>query len=226
MALSDNEVSQELKKMVAFINQEALEKAREIQIKADEEFAAEKSKLVRQEISQIDALYERKYKQAELADQITRSNVKNKTRLKILSAQQELLDDIFDQARKRLEGVSKDEGRYEGILKGLILEALYSLNESSVSVKARYNDHGLVAKAILGAEAVYHDSLGEEVKIDIDENDALPDDSAGGVFVAGFNGKIDVNNTLEERLLHMEQESLPAVRMALFGPSPNRKFFD
>ena len=35
--------------MTAFIKQEASEKAREIEIKADEEFAIEKAKLVQQE---------------------------------------------------------------------------------------------------------------------------------------------------------------------------------
>lgn len=41
-AMNDEEVITELKKMVAFIRQEAVEKAREIQVKADEEFAIEK----------------------------------------------------------------------------------------------------------------------------------------------------------------------------------------
>jgi V-type H+-transporting ATPase subunit E len=40
--LNDDEVLSEMKKMVAFIKQEAMEKAREIQVKADEEFAIEK----------------------------------------------------------------------------------------------------------------------------------------------------------------------------------------
>ena len=51
--------------MTAFIRQEALEKAKEIRIKADEEFAIEKSKLVRQDTQSIDTQYERKFKQAE-----------------------------------------------------------------------------------------------------------------------------------------------------------------
>lgn len=41
-SLNDDEVNMELKKMVEFIRQEAQEKAREIQVKADEEFAIEK----------------------------------------------------------------------------------------------------------------------------------------------------------------------------------------
>ena len=212
--------------MVAFINQEALEKGREIQIKADEEFAAEKSKLVRQEISQIDALYERKYKQAELAQQITRSNVKNKSRLKILSAQQELLDDLFEQARKRLGDVHKHRGKYEHILRGLILEGLYCLSESHVKLRARPMDYDAVGKVIPAVKDAYLDSLGKEVMIHIDQADPLSDESVGGVFIVGTHIRIDVNNMLEERLRIMEHEALPAIRMTLFGPSPNRKFFD
>ena len=41
-AMNDDEVNTELKKMVEFIRQEAQEKAREIQVKADEEFAIER----------------------------------------------------------------------------------------------------------------------------------------------------------------------------------------
>lgn len=226
MALSDNEVSAELKKMVAFIKQEALEKAREIHIKADEEFSIEKSKLVRQETQTIDAQYERKFKQAELAQQIARSNVTNKTRLKILAAQQDLLDNIFEQARQELDSVSKDEGKYQGILMNLILEGLYCLNERSVKVQARENDYGVVRKAIPEAEAAYKGALGDEVRVEIDESDPLPADSAGGIIAVGFHGKISVNNTLEERLRLMEQEALPAVRTSLLGPSANRKFYD
>ena len=71
--------------MTAFIKQEALEKAREIQLKADEEFAIEKSKLVRQETAAIDTLYEKKFKQAAMSQQITRSTLANKTRLRAVS---------------------------------------------------------------------------------------------------------------------------------------------
>jgi V-type H+-transporting ATPase subunit E len=98
--------------MTAFIKQEATEKAREIEIKANEEFAIEKSKLVRQETDSIDASYDKKFKQATMSQQITRSTVANKTRLKVLGARQELLDEIFEAAQKRLAEGTKDKGRY------------------------------------------------------------------------------------------------------------------
>lgn len=46
--------------------QEASEKAREVLVKADEEFNIEKAKLVRQETTAIEAQFGRKKKQAEV----------------------------------------------------------------------------------------------------------------------------------------------------------------
>lgn len=69
-AMNDDEVITELKKMVAFIRQEAVEKAREIQVKADEEFAIEKAKIVRQEGMNLDAQYEKKMKQVEVSQKM------------------------------------------------------------------------------------------------------------------------------------------------------------
>ncbi|KAL1955586.1 hypothetical protein VTO42DRAFT_8389 [Malbranchea cinnamomea] len=227
-ALSDDQVAGELRKMTAFIRQEALEKAREIRIKADEEFAIEKSKLVRQETAAIDALYEKKFKQAAMSQQITRSTLANKTRLRVLSARQELLDELFEKARARLgEAASKGKQEdYEQTLMGLVLEGLYALNESKVRVRVRKQDNDVAKKALEEAEKKFKETVGKEVKVDIDEEEPLPESSAGGVVIVGGGGKIEINNTLEERLRLLETDALPAVREMLFGKNENRKFFD
>lgn len=49
---------------------------------------------------------------------------------------------------------------------------------------------------------------------------------AGGVVVVGGNGKIDINNTLEERLHLLETDALPSIRVTLFGENENRRFHD
>lgn len=49
---------------------------------------------------------------------------------------------------------------------------------------------------------------------------------AGGVNIIGGDGKIDINNTFEARLDLLKSSAAPAVREALFGKNPNRKFFD
>jgi V-type H+-transporting ATPase subunit E len=171
------QVAGELRKMTAFIKQEALEKAREIQIKADEEFAIEKSKLVRQETAAIDALYEKKFKQAAMSQQITRSTLANRTRLRVLSARQELLDELFERARKEVGSASGNAKKYQGVLKGLMLEGLYYLNEDKAAVQVRKKDYDMAKKAIEEAQKEFKDKVGREVTIDIDEKNPLPDGS-------------------------------------------------
>lgn len=90
--MNDDEVLSEMKKMVSFIKQEAMEKAREIQVKADEEFAIEKvslrisvgrncglmegyvwcaqAKIVRSEAQNIESTYEKKRKQATVSQKM------------------------------------------------------------------------------------------------------------------------------------------------------------
>lgn len=165
--------------MTAFIRQEALEKAREIQLKADEEFAIEKSKLVRQETAAIDVLYEKKFKQASMSQQITRSTLSNKTRLRVLSSRQALLDELFERARQQLSSGStgSKKGDYEKILEGLVLEGLYTLNETKVAIRARKKDYETVKKAIEGASKQFKDNVGKDATVEIDEEEPIPDES-------------------------------------------------
>ncbi|KAN0076170.1 ATPase, V1/A1 complex, subunit E [Elaphomyces granulatus] len=225
-ALSDDQVAGELRKMTTFIRQEALEKAREIQIKADEEFAIEKSKLVRQETSAIDVLYEKKFKQASMSQQITRSTLANRTRLRVLSARQGLLDELFQHARDRISSASDDTKQYQAVVKGLVLEGLYDLNEDKLAIQARGKDYGVVKQAIEQAKMEFKDTVGRDITVEIDEKNPLPEGLAGGVVIVGGGGKIDINNTFEERLRLLEIDALPTVRETLFGKNVNRKFFD
>jgi V-type H+-transporting ATPase subunit E len=50
--------------------------------------------------------------------------------------------------------------------------------------------------------------------------------SAGGLSIIGGGGKIDVNNTFEERLKLLQDAALPSIRTTLFGKNENRKFYD
>ena len=65
MALSDADVKKQIKHMMAFIEQEANEKAEEIDAKAEEEFNIEKGRLVQTQRLKIMEYYEKKEKQIE-----------------------------------------------------------------------------------------------------------------------------------------------------------------
>ncbi|KAJ1025011.1 hypothetical protein NDA18_004297 [Ustilago nuda] len=220
--MNDDEVLSEMKKMVAFIKQEALEKAREIQIKADEEFAIEKAKIVRQEAINIDWQYEKKIKQAEVAQKIAQSNQTNKSRLKILQTREQHLQSLFDAARDKLNDIAKEQEKYKKLLSKLILQGLLQLMESKVTVTVRSNDVQLAQEAAKQAEKDFKDKSGKDASVTVQQG--LNKDSAGGVALSGHAGRITINNTLEERLRLLEDRMLPEIRLDLFGPNQNRKF--
>lgn len=115
-SLTPNQVNDELNKMQAFIRKEAEEKAKEIQLKADQEYEIEKTSIVRNETNNIDVNYEAKLKKLSLKQQITKSTIANKIRLKVLSAREQSLDQIFDEAKEKLASLAKNESTYKPIL--------------------------------------------------------------------------------------------------------------
>ncbi|KAI0635222.1 ATPase V1/A1 complex subunit E [Trametes polyzona] len=221
--LNDDEVLSEMNKMVAFIKQEALEKAREIKVKADEEFAIEKAKLVKQEQQAIDAQYEKKRKGAEVAQKIAQSTLTNKSRLKLLQQREEHLQDLFSTARESIDALAKDEGRYIQFLEGVIVQGFLSLLEPDVTVHAREKDVDKVQRAIEGASKQYTEVSGRTVNATV--KGTLSNDIAGGVKLVSGTERITLDNTLDERLRLLEDRMLPEIRADLFGPNPNRKFY-
>lgn len=224
-SLTPNQVNDELNKMQAFIKKEAEEKAKEVQLKADQEYEIEKTGIVRNEISNIDANFEDKLKKASLKQQITKSTIANKMRLKVLSAREESLDKIFEQAKTGLKALSKNDKKYKPVLHSLILEALLKLLEPEAVIKATEKDKKLVEAIINDVAKEYKEIAGRDVSITVSD-EFLSKDCAGGVIVTDEAGKIEVDNTLEERLQLLSEEALPAIRLEMFGPSKTRKFFD
>lgn len=49
---------------------------------------------------------------------------------------------------------------------------------------------------------------------------------AGGVVITGYQSRIQVDNTLEQRLELCKQDALPHVRLALLGKNPNRIWYN
>ncbi|KAL1746778.1 ATPase, V1/A1 complex, subunit E [Schizophyllum fasciatum] len=222
--LNDEEVLSEMNKMVAFIKQEALEKAREIKVKADEEFAIEKAKLVKQEQQAIDAQYEKKRKGAEVAQKIAQSTLTNKSRLKLLHRREEHLQDLFNTAREKITSVSSgNTGQYEQYLEGMILQGFLILMEPSVTLHGRKKDHDVVRKAAENAQKNYKEISGRDISFEV--QGTLPDDIAGGIKLVSGNGRITLDNTLDERLRLLEDRMLPEIRKDLFGANENRKFY-
>lgn len=161
-----------------------------------------------------------------MTQQIAKSTIANKTRLKVLSTREKVLDDIFEEAKKELTEISKDKSKYKPVLAGLIEEGLLSLLEKSVTIKVRKSDVEIAKEASKDAAKNFEEKAKFPVEITVDEENYLNDDVAGGVILTNASGKIEVDNTLEERLKLLSEESLPAIRLTVFGQSTTRKFFD
>ncbi|XP_032959696.1 V-type proton ATPase subunit E 1-like isoform X2 [Rhinolophus ferrumequinum] len=203
MALSDADVQKQIKHMMAFIEQEANEKAEEIDAKAEEEFNIEKGRLVQTQRLKIMEYYEKKEKQIEQQKKIQMSNLMNQARLKVLRARDDLITDLLNEAKQRLGKVVKETTRYQVLLDGLVLQAA-------------------VQKAI----PMYKIATKKDVDVQIDQEAYLPEEIAGGVEIYNGDRKIKVSNTLESRLDLIAQQMMPEVRGALFGANANRKFLD
>jgi len=220
--LNDEEVMSEMNKMISFIKQEAYEKAREVKVKADEEFAIEKAKIVRQETNAIDAAFEKKKKQAQVSQKIAQSTLTNKSRLRLLQAREQHLQDLFSEARERLAKLSEDGARYSQLLETSILQGLLRLLEPSVTVHCRPLDEEVVKTAAEAAKGQYTEMSGRTTDVEVQAT--LGDSGPGGVKLIAGNNRIVMDNTLDERLKLLEDRMLPEIRYDLFGPNENRKF--
>lgn len=226
MALSDADVAKQIKHMMAFIEQEANEKAEEIDAKAEEEFNIEKGRLVQQQRIKIMEYYERKEKQVELQKKIQQSNMLNAARLRVLKAREDHVGSVLDEAKRRLGEITRDPNSYKKLLQALTTQGLLQLLESHVLIRCRQNDLALVEEVTSAAVATYKEKTGKDVQVKVDQESFLSANICGGVELQAQKGRIKVSNTLETRLDMLAQQMLPEIRNSLFGKNVNRRFTD
>jgi len=224
MALSDSDVQKQIQHMMAFIEQEANEKAEEIDARAEEEFTIEKGRLVQQNRVKINEFFDRKEKNVEMQRKIGASNLLNKSRLEVLQAQEAHVRDVLEEAKAQLRVIAGDQGQYPDLLRKLISQGLCQLMEPAVTVRCRQADLSLVQAAAPKAVAEYTAMSGLPCAVQVDTANFLPATICGGVELIVRNSRIKISNTLEARIDMLAQQMLPEVRNSLFGKNKNRKF--
>ena len=120
------------------------------------------------------------------------------------------------------------------------MQGLFQLLEKEVVLRCRSQDEQLVKQLLPECLEELQKTWGNTTKVfsffekfgffpnfqvSID-NTPLPKDAAGGVEMSARDGRIRVRSTLESRLDLIAEQIVPQIRTALFGPNPNRKFFD
>jgi len=103
---------------------------------------------------------------------------------------------------------------------------MYALMDRELFIRCRKADTELVEKAAKEASSEFEKSAGYVVETEIDADSPLPAESTGGVVILGHGGRIEFDDTLEDRLRLLESAALPNIRASIFGASASRKFFD
>ncbi|KAG8476511.1 hypothetical protein CXB51_033472 [Gossypium anomalum] len=225
--MNDGDVSRQIQQMVRFIRQEAEEKANEISVSAEEEFNIEKLQLVEAEKKKIRQEYEKKEKQVEVRKKIEYSMQLNASRIKVLQAQDDVVNEMKESAAKELLNVSRDHHVYKTLLKDVIVQSLVRLKEPAVLLRCRKDDVPLVESVLDSAKEEYASKVNvHPPEIFIDNVHLPPAPShhnahgpfcSGGVVIASRDGKIVCENTLDARLDVAFNKKLPEIRKWLFG---------
>jgi V-type H+-transporting ATPase subunit E len=179
--------------MMAFIEQEANEKAEEIDAKAEEEFNIEKGRLVQQQRIKIMEYYEKKEKQVELQKKIQSSNMLNQARLKVLKVREDHVRSVLDEGRRRLGEVTRDTAKYSQIIQSLITQGLYQMMEANVVVRGRQVDAQLIQNILPASVEQYKRESRKDIVVTLDTENFLPTDSTGGVELFALQGRIRVS---------------------------------
>jgi len=234
--MDDDEVQKQLDHMVKFIYREAEEKASEIHAKAQEEFTIEKARIVQEEKLKIMKEFERKEKQIEVKKKIAYSNELNISRLKTLKAREEGVQRVLSESHKRLASLTKDPSQYKQVLKKLIVQGLWKLQEPTVILVGRKQDLALIKEVVGAAIDEYKHKSGKECTVEVETHTFLPpgpehatsegEICSGGIVLSSNEGRIICSNTLDARLAMAYEQNLPKIRTTLFGKSLTRVHYD
>lgn len=219
--MTQQQTARQIDQMVAFIRQEAKEKAAEIQAKTKQEQDKQLSLMSIEGRRSIQDEYSEKRKGLEVKHKIITAQQKQKQLARKMNSREDLLDSVFGASQQKLKGLSKGQ-KYKELLQKLIVQGLIKLLEEDVKIKCRKSDVPLV-KSISGAAVKeYQDIMKKQCRKDmicnirIDEKAFVKEDSAGGVILWGHHNKIGCDNTLDTRLRLAFDDLKPVVRAVLF----------
>jgi len=219
MAEADTE--RRIKQMVAFIRQEARDKAEEIEVRAKEECNVEVMKMTDREKAKMREEFKQREKRIEIENKITKQKVLDGYRMELLKAEDNKKTELKEMVRKRFAGVTKNKGKYKEFLKQAMIQAFLLIwDEEEVTVSCRKEDagvvQGLMDSALNEVKSRAEKECNTTMKMKATFN-KKPVNCSGGVIVSARAGKVVCDNTLDARLNIVMRTELPMVRERLFG---------
>lgn len=217
--MNQEEVRKQVEHMVAFIYQEGKEKCNELQEKAQQDAADERSRLVAEGMKKLEEEFSRQKKKQETRKKIKESRVIKESRIQLLELREEKLQELKSSVRESLMRFTSNQGQYKELMRDLMVEAMEKLHEPSLQVVVRAEDQNIAKSVLKDAEKKYRERNDRSTELELSTK-TIPNTenypNAGGCILETKGGFIRVSNTLEDRLHIMFTDALPNIRGALF----------
>jgi V-type H+-transporting ATPase subunit E len=228
--MDNQEAATILSSMVSFIRTHGHERVDTINKQASDEFTGQKEQYIAEEKERITAEIKERLRKDEINLKIDRSKQENLLRIEKMRTINELILQLFKDARVRIVRQQAQNPKvYAGLLKDLIVQGLIKLMEAGVHIRCRRSDLNCVKDVVGRAAEEYKQLMKAEVKslkgkdvpitIVVDDQKFLPefneksdnpaDSCLGGVVMHARKGRIVCSNTLDERLTLIQQEAIP-----------------
>lgn len=220
--MNPQEADRQIAQMVEFIRQEAREKAEEIRVKTEQEFGIQRLELIENAKLQIREEFQHKQKDALMQKRIEKSGLINKSRLDLVEKRNQVVLEAKQEALEKLRD-APSHPKYPELLEALVVQGLIRLQEDIVMVRCREQDEGILKSLLPKAAQTFTDIMKRDTGLE-KSTQLLLDPSkyldarlcVGGVQLIAANGRIVLDNTLNQRLDLAFNELKPVIRRTMF----------
>lgn len=201
-------------KIVSSILSEAQKKADEIIQKAELEVKALEEKKSKIADFEKEKILDDANKQSKMRYQQIISEAKMKSRRLELETREDVIEESFNKATEELKKIANtSDKQYVDSLKGIIEEAAIEINGGNLVIHTKENDIIKVKNLVDDIATNVKSETGNDTKFEF--GDAI--NTIGGAILKTKNGEIEVNNTIEARLLRYKKDLRSQVANVLFG---------
>jgi len=152
-------------------------------------------------------------KQSTMRYQQIISEAKMNSRRMELDAREEVIEESFKKAEEKLEEIaSSDSAEYKESLKKIIMEAALEIGGGELVIFLKQEDVAKINDSIFSLERDVKEKAGNETNLEIGNNI----NTIGGAIIKTKNGDIEVNNTIEARMLRFKKSLRSEVAHILF----------
>lgn len=183
---------------------EAKDEAEQLQAEAKEKADAIRKRAQAEAESEAKVILDRAKQEAERLKSQASATSQLKARSMQLGAREKLLDSVFEEVKKQLDGVKK-RSDYADIVKMLTREALTQLNTKEAEIRADESTQKVLKLDEIAKELNGKFSSGAKLE------------EGTGVVVSASGGKLNYDNTLETRLSRLQGTLRSSVYKVLMG---------